>query len=100
MPSRGGTQKPVMHDKARGMLREKSKDRYLHEKKEMEHELQQNRETIEKALNENYHFVKETTSHHSKVVHFTDDNKVIKVRFDYEDNFVKLHELWNTPETN
>ncbi len=92
-----GHGKPVIHDKTRGMIKETSRDRFYSETKEMEHEFQGNKTTLEKALHENYRFEKETLSHHVSVIHLVNDQKKhIKVRFEFEENLNKLRPMFNS----
>lgn len=96
MPYRGtNSKRHIVHSKSRETIREKSKDRYLTEKKQYEHELSRNRETIAKAMNDGYHYTKTETDHFSQIVYMKNDNqKTKKIIFDFPENYNELRSLW------
>jgi len=85
-----------MHDKGKSTLRESSKERFMDEKKEMEHELSHNKEVITKLLNEHYTY--KTTSKHRGhyVVKFQhpSTHKMEKLNFLFEPNLRTLESIW------
>lgn len=85
-----------MHDRSRGMIKETSRDRFMDEKKEMEHELSQNKDTLLKLLNEHYTY-KTTSKHRGQfVVKFQhpDTHKMQRINFHFEPNLKTLENLW------
>jgi len=87
-----------MHDKSRGMLRERSKDRFMEEKKEMEHELSHHREVIRKLMNDRYTVTGTSRYRGQFVVKFQhpETHKMERITFHYEPNYNQLEELWQT----
>ena len=87
-----------MHDKGRAMIKESSRTRYLDEKKEMEHELSSNKDTLTKLINE--HYMYKTTSRHrgQYVVKFQHPttHRMERINFHYEPNFKALEGIWLT----
>lgn len=86
-----------MHDKSRGMIREKSRDRFMEERKEMEHELSHHRDAITKLINDRYTVTGTTEYRGQFVVKFQhpESHKMEKLTFHYEPNFKELETLWN-----
>lgn len=57
MPYRGtNTKRNVVHDKSRGTIKNTSRDHFLAEKKEQEHELANAKTQIQKLLNDGFHY--------------------------------------------
>ncbi|HKL10691.1 MAG TPA: hypothetical protein VJ990_04570 [Clostridia bacterium] len=82
------------HDKdSTKTLRESSRENFLHEKKEMEKELSTNIETICKLLNDRYRYVETQTVRGRNVMIFrNEENKIKKIRFEYEKNYHRAEE--------
>jgi len=90
-----------MHDKSSGMVREKARERFMGEQKEMEHELSHHRETITKLMNDDYAFIS-TSKHRSQyVVKFQhpDSHKMQKLTFQFEPNLKQLENMWRATES-
>jgi hypothetical protein len=87
-----------MHDKSRGMVKETSRDKFLGEKKEMEHELSENRITINKLLNERFTYHSTQRRRGGYVVKFQNPSThtMEKLTFHYENNLKALENLWET----
>lgn len=85
-----------MHDRSRGMVREKSRARYMEEKKEMEHELSNHREEITKLLNEDFRHFETSRYRGQYVVKFQhpDTKRIQKLTFHFEPNFSELEPMW------
>lgn len=96
MPYRGtNSKRHIVHSKTGETLREKSKERYLNEKKQFEHELSHNKELIAKALNDGYRYTKTEDDHFCQVVYLKNDNqKTKKITFDFPENYNELKSLW------
>lgn len=57
MPYRGtNSKRNVVHDKSRGTIKDTSRDHFLAEKKEQEHELANAKAQILKLLNDGFHY--------------------------------------------
>ena len=85
-----------MHDKGRSMIRESSRERFMEEKKDMEHEEAHNREEVMKLLNEGYTY-RETSAYRGQfTVKFQhpDTHKMQKLTFHYEPNLNAVSPLW------
>lgn len=84
------------HDRGRSTLRERARKHFLKEKKEMEHELQQNRALVTQLLNEGYRFNKVDQEEHQYGVYFTnpETSKEQACHFQFENNFHTLESLW------
>ncbi len=85
-----------MHDKSRGMVREKSRTRFMEEKKEMEHELTHHREQVVKLLNDDFAHFQTSRYRGQYVVKFQhpDNKRIEKLTFHFEPNYKQLEELW------
>jgi len=85
-----------VHDKARGMFKEASRQRYNLEKKDKEHELTHHKDVITKLLNEKYTWVEDIhESDHYIVRMFKEQtHDAVEVPFYYETNYVELKSLW------
>lgn len=84
------------HDRGRSTLRERARKHFLKEKKEMEHELSQNRTLIERLMNDGYCFETTTRNENRYDVHFTHP-KTSERRdcvFNFESNYTILEPLW------
>lgn len=92
------------HDRGRSTLRERARKHFLKERKETEHELQQNKTHILKLLNDGYRFESVTRSENQYDVHFTHPRTSDRrdCIFHFESNFNNLEPLWhgneNVPE--
>ena len=87
-----------MHDRSRGMVKETARTRFLGEKKNMEHELTENRTTISKLLNDKYDYHSTQRRRGGYVVKFQnhEDHTLKKLTFHYETNLRELETLWET----
>lgn len=85
-----------LHDKARGMVKERSRDNFLREKKEMEHELNTTHDEIMKAMNDRYEYDMTKEKHGTREVTFFNRLNNHKKRFtiEFEENYNKLRNLW------
>jgi hypothetical protein len=85
-----------VHDRSSQTFREKSRNRYANEKKEKEHELQDNENDIMKVMNDHYEFLRSSRDHGSYVVKFQnpESHRIKNFRFEFEDNYEKLKTLW------
>lgn len=88
MPYRGtNTKRNVVHDKSRGTIKNTSRDHFLAEKKEQEHELANAKTQILKLLNDGFHF--KQVDDHTKIiiVHFMNQkNEERQLTFNYPVN--------------
>jgi len=86
-----------MHDKSRGMLRESARERFMGERKEMEHELSHHKTEIVKLLNDEYTYLETTRYRGQYVVKFQhpDTHRMQKLTFHYEPNLKQLENMWN-----
>lgn len=88
------------HMRCKNTLREKAKEHYTEERKDMEHELESTEQGILKAMNERYEFGEMKREHHRYILEFfnrnTKDKKTFTIAF--EENYVKLKHLWETEE--
>lgn len=84
-----------MHDKSRGMIRERSRDRFMEEKKDMEHELAHHRESIIKLMNEHYDVIDTRRQRGNYIVKFQhpDSHRMERLVFHYEPNYRELEPL-------
>lgn len=87
-----------MHDKSRGMVKEASRDRFMEEKKEMEHELAHNKTMVTKLMNENFIYESTSKRRGGYVVKFQnpETHKLEKLTFQYEPNLKSLETEWLT----
>lgn len=94
MPFRSG--KSHVHDKGRSMTRETSRSHFISEQKESEHELNHNRELIEKLHNDGYQFESADRSGDRYCVNFRcpKTQNIKTLDFLFEANYVKLESLW------
>ncbi|GAB6109346.1 hypothetical protein [Fusibacter bizertensis] len=95
MPYRGtNSKRNVVHDKSRGTIKSSSRDHFLSEKKEHEHELSQAKETILRLQNEGYRYQDKFEEHNSVSVLFVNSDKQEKrLEFKFPDNFDQLKEM-------
>lgn len=88
------------HMRCKNTLREKAKEHYTEERKEMEHELESTEQGILKAMNERFEFGQMRREHHRYILEFfnrkTKDKKIFTIAF--EENYVKLKDLWENDE--
>ncbi len=91
--------KPV-HNKARGMVKESSRERFMHEQKEIEHEFNENKTTIMKLMNDRFTYYDTRKQKNDWVIRFQnpDDKSMRKVTCHFEANYEHLKPLW-TPDT-
>ena len=84
------------HDKARGMVKETAKDRFLNEKKQLEHEYHENKEIIEKLMNEKYDYFGTKEMHSMYYVSFKNsaNGDIQELLFQFHDNYSKLKDMW------
>lgn len=89
-----------MHDKSRGMINERSRDRFIHEKKDLEHELTHHKTEIQKLLNEHYTYHSTQRRRNGYVVKFQDptDHHMEKLTFQFETNLKTLEKMWETTQ--
>lgn len=85
-----------MHDKAKGMIKESSKIRFMEEVKEREHELEHHRTQIHKLMNEHYEYLSTERRKTGYMVRFQnpDTHKLEKITFQYETNLKALENEW------
>lgn len=86
-----------MHDKARGMVKETSRIRFMEEQKDREHELTHHRTEIHKLLNEHYQYLTTERRKNGYMVKFQnpETHKMQKLMFQFETNLRELEEEWN-----
>ncbi len=99
MPYRGtNTKRNVVHDKSRGTIKDTSRDHFLAEKKEQEHELAHARTQIQKLLNDGFRFKKMDDLTKTIVVHFINPkHEERELTFSYPVNFDHLKEYFSDP---
>lgn len=87
-----------MHDKGRNTFREASKERFMNEKKTMEHEFSQNKTLVTKLLNENFEYESTSKRRGGYVVKFQNPktHELEKIKFEFESNLKHLEEEWLT----
>lgn len=99
MPYRGtNSKRNVVHDKSRGTIKSGSRDHFLNEKKELEHELSHAREQISKFNNDGYYFDSQEELHNSVRVTFKnglDEEKHLD--FAFPDNVNALKDILVKP---
>ena len=95
MPYRGtNSKRNVVHDKSRGTIRSSSRDHFLSEKKEHEHELSQARETILRLQNEGYRYQDKIEEHNMvNILFINSQNQEKRLEFKFPDNVDQLKEL-------
>ncbi|MBF4693573.1 hypothetical protein [Fusibacter ferrireducens] len=96
MPYRGtNAKRQVVHAKSKNTLRDGAKNHYHSEKKELEHELSQNKTEILKLLNDGYRYERTSKEGFRTIVHFiNNDQHRIEIQFDFFDNFKALEDLY------
>ncbi|GAU77058.1 hypothetical protein [Fusibacter sp. 3D3] len=96
MPYRGtNAKRQVVHAKSKNTLRDGAKDHYHFEKKELEHELSQNKIAIQKLLNDGYRYERAVEEGPKTIVHFiNNDQHRVEVCFDYSENVTSLKDLY------
>lgn len=96
MPYRGtNAKRQVVHAKSKNTLRDGAKNHYHSEKKELEHELSQNKIEIQKLLNDGYRYESAAEEGSRTIVHFiNNDHHRVKINFDYLDNVKALKDLY------
>ena len=97
MPYRGtNAKRNVIHDKSRGTIRSGSRDHFLTEKKEHEHELSFAKETIIKFHNDGYKYHrKEECDNKIRIVFINERNEEKEINFLYPDNVDTLKEYFS-----
>ncbi len=97
MPYRGtNAKRNVVHDKSRATIRSGSRDNFLAEKKEREHELASAKEKIAKFRNDGFHFKsKEVIQDNVRVVFANERNEEKQIEFLFPDNFDILKEYFD-----
>lgn len=98
MPYRGtNSKRNVVHDKSSATIRSGSRDNFLLEKKEREHELATAKEKITKFRNDGFKFKsKEVLKGIVHVVFANDHNEEKQIEFLFPDNFDILKEYFNS----
>lgn len=88
------------HDRGRSTLRERARSHFLKEKKDMVHELEQNRDQIKKLLNEGFVFDSQAQAENLYQVFFVHPKTSEKKEciFNFETNFKCLESSWNLSE--
>lgn len=98
MPYRGtNAKRQVVHAKSKNTLRDGAKNHYHDEKKEIEHELSQNRTSIQKLLNDGYRYHCSNVEENKTLVifkHNTLEDAVLE--FNYAANYNLTKELFNS----
>ncbi len=96
MPYRGtNAKRNVVHDKSNATIRSGSRDNFLSEKKEHEHELASAKEKITKFRNDGYRFkAKEVIQGNIRVVFANERNEEKQIEFLFPDNFDILKEYF------
>lgn len=99
MPYRGtNTKRNVVHDKSRGTIKDTSRDHFLAEKKEQEHELADAKTQIQKLLNDGFHYKKMDDRTKQIVVRFVNPkDEVREITFNFPVNFHHLKEYFVEP---
>lgn len=89
------SERMVVHDRARGTLREKSRKHFLKEQKEMAHELSASRDRIMKLLNEGYTFESSTREDNHYELHFKNPRNMKEEDcwLNFESNFAALEPI-------
>lgn len=97
MPYRGtNAKRNVVHDKSRATIRSGSRDNFLNEKKEREHELASAKEKITKFRNDGYRFKsKEVIQDSIRVVFANERNEEKQIDFLFPDNYDILKEYFD-----
>ena len=87
-----------MHDKSRNTIRETTKDRFMTEKKDMEHEYTHNKTQVAKLLNDNFKYESTSKRRGGYVVKFQnpETHKLEKLTFEFESNLKHLEDTWLT----
>ena len=88
------------HDRGRSTLRERARKHFLQEKKELEHELQQNKAFVTHLIREGYQFEKaEQAEHHYEVCFIHPQTSEQKAcNFEFESNYRALASIWQTDD--
>lgn len=97
MPYRGtNAKRQVVHDKSRGTIKSGSRDHFLSEKKEHEHELSLAKENIAKFHNDGFRYHRRE-EHENKIrIVFVNDQKEEKeLMFIFPDNVDTLKEYFS-----
>lgn len=96
MTRQGRSANHVRHDKARGMIREKSREQFIKEHKTQEHELSQNREIITKLMNDGFVYHDTVRSDNRFDVSFihSQSQQTKHCLFDFETNYTQLESTW------
>ncbi len=86
------------HDRGRSTLRERARKQFFGQRKEMEHELSENRSQIKKLFNEGYQFDSVTRDDNKYQVHFLNPNTSERrdCIFNFESNYNTLAAEWKT----
>ncbi len=86
------------HDRGRSTLRERARKHFFGQKKEMEHELTQNRSLIRKLYNDGYQYDSVNRDDNKYEVYFahptTLDRRICI--FNFENNYNELSTEWKT----
>ena len=86
------------HDRGRSTLRERARKHFLQEKKDMEHEFQQNKALLNKWINDGFNFENVAREENKYIVHFvnpkTSDER--DCLFNFESNYAQLENIWQS----
>ena len=96
MPYRGtNAKRQVVHSKSKNTLRDGAKNHYHSEKKELEHELSQNKTEILKLLNDGYRYERAEEEGSKTIIHFVNnDRHEVDICFNYIENVKSLKSLY------
>ena len=99
MPYRGtNAKRNVVHDKSRATIKSVSREHFLNEKKEHEHELANAKEKILKLYNDGYRFKEKEDLLKSVRVKFVNaDQQEQYLDFEFPDNVNHLKDLLSNP---
>ena len=94
MPYRGtNAKRNVIHDKSSGTIKSKSREHFLNEKKEHEHELASAKEMINKFHNDGFYYEKtEQLEKVTRVLFVNSKQEVKQIDFVFPDNVDLLKE--------
>lgn len=84
------------HDKGRGMIRERAREQFVREHKEMDHEMIRNRDMVMKLINDGFEYLETERSDNRFDVAFI-NHRTHQTRhcyFDFEANYTAMMDLW------
>lgn len=99
MPYRGtNSKRNVVHDKSRGTIKSSSREHFLNEKKELEHELAHAKVQIHKFNNDGYFYdSQEEMEKYIRVTFKNDLDDVKQLKFAFPDNVNALKDMLMKP---